>query len=339
VEGPADGYRILGLLGRGLFGEVFRALDPSGRELALKRMPFHPRDRPNVIAQVEVIRSLRHPFLLVTFACHVAADHLVLVTELAEDNLARWLARCRGDGAPGVPAVPLLRYLGEAAEALDYLHAHRYLRHKLNPSNLLRVRGRARVADLFMCLEPDPEYGSHVVGTPVYLAPEEWQGKREAASDQYRLALIYVQMRSGRLPFAGPGMIELFQQQLEGEPDLEGIPEPERPILRRALAREPKQRYASCAELVRQLKGAAGGECVGPIRRAGPDPAWLRWNDGCVTKLARTIDEEGRFEDLPVLADALEDAGCADDALLSHCRSPAHHVRGCWVINLLLGVT
>jgi hypothetical protein len=53
--------------------------------------------------------------------------------------------------------------------------------------------------------------------------------------------------------------------------------------------------------------------------------------------MAQAIYEGRRFADLPVLADALEDAGCADAALLGHCRGPGEHVRGCWVVDLLLG--
>ncbi len=60
---------------------------------------------------------------------------------------------------------------------------------------------------------------------------------------------------------------------------------------------------------------------------------------GCKARaatLARAIDEERRFEDMPVLADALEDAGCIDEAILSHCRDGGEHVRGCWLLDLLL---
>jgi hypothetical protein len=67
------------------------------------------------------------------------------------------------------------------------------------------------------------------------------------------------------------------------------------------------------------------------------NPIWLRWNDGTVVKLAQSIYDERRFTDLPILADALEDAGCADADILAHCRGPGPHVRGCWVVDLLLG--
>jgi hypothetical protein len=65
-------------------------------------------------------------------------------------------------------------------------------------------------------------------------------------------------------------------------------------------------------------------------------PAWLTWNRGTVPNLARALYEERAFERLPVLADALEDAGCADRTLLDHLRGPGPHVRGCWAVDLLL---
>jgi hypothetical protein len=66
------------------------------------------------------------------------------------------------------------------------------------------------------------------------------------------------------------------------------------------------------------------------------DSRWLTWNDGTVRRIARAIYEDHRFDEMPILADALEDAGCADAALLTHCRGPAPHARGCWVLDLLL---
>jgi hypothetical protein len=67
------------------------------------------------------------------------------------------------------------------------------------------------------------------------------------------------------------------------------------------------------------------------------DPAWLAWNCDTVAKLAAAIYDGRRFADLPILADALEDAGCSNTAILAHCRSAGEHVRGCWVLDLLMG--
>jgi hypothetical protein len=74
-----------------------------------------------------------------------------------------------------------------------------------------------------------------------------------------------------------------------------------------------------------------------PYRPSGRNGAWLAWNGGTIPKLAAAIYKDRAFERLPVLADALEDAGCTDSAILTHCRGPGPHARGCWVVDLLLG--
>jgi hypothetical protein len=74
-----------------------------------------------------------------------------------------------------------------------------------------------------------------------------------------------------------------------------------------------------------------------PFRLAIIDPDWLTWRDGTVVKLAQTIYSDRRFDIMPILGDALHEAGCCDEAILDHCRGPNNHVRGCWVVDLLLG--
>jgi hypothetical protein len=66
------------------------------------------------------------------------------------------------------------------------------------------------------------------------------------------------------------------------------------------------------------------------------DPGWLRWTGGTILKMARHIRSKRRYEDLPVLADALEDAGCVAASILDHCRHPGEHTGPCWVLDLLL---
>jgi hypothetical protein len=84
-------------------------------------------------------------------------------------------------------------------------------------------------------------------------------------------------------------------------------------------------RLDRCA-LIRDLFG-------NPFQLVAADPAWRTPN---VLSLARAIYQERRFEDLPVLADALEEAGCTDGDILAHCRQGGGHVRGCWVVDLVL---
>lgn len=69
------------------------------------------------------------------------------------------------------------------------------------------------------------------------------------------------------------------------------------------------------------------------------DSAWLTWNHGTVPAIARHVYDDRAFHDLPILADALEDAGCTDPEILGHCRADgAIHAKGCWVVDLVIGL-
>jgi hypothetical protein len=87
------------------------------------------------------------------------------------------------------------------------------------------------------------------------------------------------------------------------------------------------------ADLLRDIIG-------NPFRPAPRvDPRVVAWNAGTVVKMAQVIYDERRFTDLPILVDALEEAGCTNSDILDHCRGPGPHVRGCWVVNAILGKT
>ncbi len=74
-----------------------------------------------------------------------------------------------------------------------------------------------------------------------------------------------------------------------------------------------------------------------PFFKAQVEPAWLTWRNGLISTMARALYDERRFDEMPVLADALEDAGCTEAALLEHCRASKEHARGCWALDALLG--
>jgi hypothetical protein len=121
------------------------------------------------------------------------------------------------------------------------------------------------------------------------------------------------------------------------------------------IADEARQaaRHADLAELMGQVLAPETNtfqvqalRCIfgNPFRGMRIDPAWLSWHDTTIPKIALAIYEErelpsGHLDNsrLAILADALEDAGCADANILNHCRLPGEHVRGCWVVDLLLG--
>jgi hypothetical protein len=96
---------------------------------------------------------------------------------------------------------------------------------------------------------------------------------------------------------------------------------------RLAAEQVEKQRQA---DLYRDIAG-------NPFRPVRIDPDWLSWREGTIPKIAHALYDERAFDRLPILADALEDAGCSNDDILQHCREPGEHVRGCWVVDLLTG--
>ena len=89
------------------------------------------------------------------------------------------------------------------------------------------------------------------------------------------------------------------------------------------------EQAAQC-ELIRDIIG-------NPFRPVAVRLSWLVWNDRTISKLAQSIYEDRAFDRLPILGDALEEAGCHDADILNHCRRPGEHIRGCWTVDLLLG--
>jgi hypothetical protein len=85
--------------------------------------------------------------------------------------------------------------------------------------------------------------------------------------------------------------------------------------------------------LIRRLLRCVFGN---PFRPVSLDPGWLVWNAGTVPSMAQRIYDERAFDRLPILADALEEAGCDNADILNHCRQPGVHARGCWVVDSLL---
>jgi hypothetical protein len=92
-------------------------------------------------------------------------------------------------------------------------------------------------------------------------------------------------------------------------------------------ALQARERYGVC-ELLRCVFG-------NPFRPVAAEPAWLSWNDGVAVRLAHGIYADRAFDRMAILADALEEAGCTNQEILTHLREPGPHVRGCWALDAL----
>jgi serine/threonine protein kinase len=268
---PIPGYRLLGPLGKGGFGEVWKCEAPGGLLKAIKfvdgngrRLGEDPTVAGQELAALQHIKTIRHPFLLSVERVEVVEDDLVIVMELADQSLHDLFRRRRAEGHPGILRTELLRYLAEAAEVLDLLsHGHGLQHLDIKPQNLFLVCQHAKVADfgLVSWLAERQEASSPAALTcidPLYASPEVFFGKFTLSCDQYSLAITYQELLTGTFPFGGNPMRRLPASNLSHPPDICPLPEEDRPVVARALAREPRDRFPSCQAFVQALRRAEG---------------------------------------------------------------------------------
>jgi len=185
------------------------------------------------------------------------ANYVVIAMELADGSLSDWQKECKDAGQRGIPVAPLLEYFHQAAVALDFLHAQKpaVMHRDIKPANLLRLEGFAKVADFGLVREQDHNLATATYcGTPAYMPPEMWNSKVHINSDQYSLAVTFVEMRLGRRCFSANNPRELAFQHLEGRANLEGLGPAEQAVLFKALSPDPVKRYPSCQAFIKALK-------------------------------------------------------------------------------------
>ncbi|HEX4148500.1 MAG TPA: tubulin-like doman-containing protein [Pirellulales bacterium] len=257
------GYQCIERLGAGGYGEVWKVLAPGGLAKALK-LVYGQLDEERAVRELKALsemKEVRYPFILSIERIEVVSGRLAIVAELADGSLKNRFDECRGEGLAGVPRAELLNYLRDAADALDYLCLHHQLQHlDIKPENLLLVGGRVKVADFGMVKSVQNSSASLLSSlTPVYAPPEVFDGRPNAASDQYSLAIVYYEMLTGSLPFSGRTTAQLAAQHLYGRPMLARLPAGDQPAIQRAMSKDPAQRFANCRTMVDALLfGGAG---------------------------------------------------------------------------------
>lgn len=251
------GYTLSKRLGAGGYGEVWLAHAPGGLTKAVKLIyGFHDEKRAaHELRSLEKIKEVRHPFLLSLERIEVIDGRLVIVTELADASLMDRFKQCVAEGLPGLPRNELLKYLRDAADALDFLSEKHSLQHlDVKPENLLLLAGHVKVADFGLVKEIQQTQASLVGGlTPIYSSPEVFQGRPSRQSDQYSLAVLYQEMLTGLLPFQGVTAAELTLQHMHDDPNLGPLPLRDRYVLARALSKDPQRRFDSSSELIQAL--------------------------------------------------------------------------------------
>ncbi|MBN2024200.1 MAG: protein kinase [Pirellulales bacterium] len=231
---PVPGYCLLEFLGQGNFGEVWKATAPGQTEVALKLIDLTGQAGLREFAALEKMRRIRHTNLIPLHAYWILDEDghvldveslrgpatavtssrpvtLVIAMGLGSKSLFDRLAECRADDNLGIPHSELLRYMEDAARALDYLNRPYHdlgegpvaiIHGDVKPQNILIVGDGAAVCDFGLARAVDSL--RKTTATPVtvaYAAPEALNGKPGPFTDQYCLALSYVELRTGELPF------------------------------------------------------------------------------------------------------------------------------------------
>jgi len=251
---PLEGYTIQRAVGRGGFGEVYYALSDSGREVALKAVQGYEEIELRGIRQC---MNLKSPYLVTIFDVKYndQGKPFVIMEYVSGPSLRDLLV----ESPSGLGAQKSAFMLREIAKGLTYLHDRGIVHRDLKPGNIFYEDGYVKIGDygLSKAMTASQHSGQTVtVGTVHYMAPEIGQGKYDQSIDIYALGIVLYEMLSGQVPFFGASPGEILMKHMASEPDLDQIDEPFATVIRRAMAKDPTNRYQTVQEMVEDVFGA-----------------------------------------------------------------------------------
>lgn len=270
-------YQIEERLGRGGMATVYRARQLNmQRDVAIKIMSAELADDPQFVARFEreaqVIAALEHPRILPVHDFGHEGDLFYLVMRLVEGETL-YERMLNGPLSPQAAA----RLIDQIAEALDYAHERGVIHRDLKPNNILLdeydnvYMMDFGLAKLLAVSSPLTETGM-VLGTPAYMAPEQWRGDPvDARTDVYALGVILYEMVCGQPPFESADTpFTLMYKHLNDTPVppraiLPSLPEGVDAVILRALAKDPAARYPSASALARAFAAALEGAAPEPV--------------------------------------------------------------------------
>jgi serine/threonine protein kinase len=306
---PIPGYRLIERLGRGGYGEVWKVEAPGGMHKAIKFVhgDLEGAGDDGKAAEQEFkslnrVKSIRHPFLLSLERFDIIDGRLVIVMELADRNLWDRFVECVEAKLPGIPRAELISYMEEAAEALDLMNLQHQIQHlDVKPQNIFLVHRHVKVADFGLAKDLEGARGKLTGGlTPMYAPPETFEEWVSRQSDQYSLAIVYMEMLTGRRPFNGTTTRQLVLQHLTGTPELSALPSPDREAVARALAKKPEDRFTTCMEFIQAVKGELP-VATRPSSLPSAEPVRIEDDTASLTNTATRPIARARPSSLPAL--------------------------------------
>ena len=257
---PLEGYTIKRAIYRGGFGEVYYALTDAGREVALKLLQ-HNTDVE--LRGVQQCLNLSHPNLVTIFDIRQDGDgdHWILMEYVAGETLDATLRRY----PDGMPMEEIRRWLPGLAAGVMFLHDRGIVHRDLKPGNVFIESGVVKVGDVGLSKFIAPSKRSahtQSVGTVYYMAPEVAKGKYGKQVDVYAIGIMLYEMLTGRVPFDGESTGEILMKHLSESADLSVLPPRLRPVIARALEKDPARRFPSVAALAAAFELAVLGKSV-----------------------------------------------------------------------------
>ncbi len=291
-------YLIVGRLGSGGMGDVYRARDQVlDREVAIKTLPPAMKgDRVRLSRferEARLLASLNHPNIATLLGLEQVGEERFLVMELVEGTSLEELI----DAGP-MPLAEALRISRQIAEALEAAHEKGIVHRDLKPSNVIvGPKGRVKVLDFGIAKSIEPQVSTvlggeskgfntgltvpgMVVGTPPYMSPEQVRGLPvDDRSDIWAFACLVYEMLSGHRAYQGETWADTLSAILTQEPEWRalpfGIPDSLRGLLRRCFARDRDRRIPKMTDVLAELDRIAEEQRSGPVSATGSPPTWV----------------------------------------------------------------
>ena len=265
----AGRYEIVGELGRGAMGVVYRAVDPViGRTVAVKTIHLSEEGtgmtRPDLLqrfqTEARAAGLLAHPNIVVVFDAGEEDGLYYITMELVEGKSLQAML----DGGQTFPLSRVLRIMEQACSALQFAHERNIVHRDIKPANLM-MTGDDTVKITDFGTAKILQFGTvqqtaHVMGTPSYMSPEQVKGKTvDGRSDIFSLGVVLYEMMTGEKPFPGQNITTVIYKIVNEEPvpPLSVDPAIHPGIscaVMKALAKDPDKRYQSCRELFEDLR-------------------------------------------------------------------------------------
>lgn len=308
-------YRIVGELGRGAMGIVFKAQDPAiGRMIAVKSIRLgeltdeseRDRLRERLFREAQSAGILSHPGIVTIYDIAEEGDMAYIFMELVNGPpLEKML---KAERAPDKET--LLSLLRQTAAALDYAHKKGIVHRDIKPANIMvHEDGTAKVTDFGVAkiVSQQLTQAGTIMGTPSYMSPEQIQGSPVSGrSDQFSLGVIAYEILTGEKPFSAEYLPTLLYKIVREDPVAAHRLNPTllpvvESVMRKALAKIPEERYETCVEFVDALAVAcnASAHWVPLPRGASTNMPTAGTNDGLATRNP-TVNPEAMAETIAV---------------------------------------